>query len=441
MSISNMNRRDFLKGCGAAAAASVAGTGMFFATPAQAAVSNDTIVHVFLRGGIDGLNLVVPIAGADRGFYEEARPDLQIAVSGSYAALPLALASGAQTGFGLHPSATGLRDLWVDSKLAIVQSCGMPTTVTRSHFDAQLYLDLGTPGLVGTGTGWITRAWAAQAGQAAQLPVLAVNSRQPNNMLGSTSALSMGTPSDFSLNRGAWAWQKWRDGMPVGTKGLNETLASLWNGSSQLEGDGRRADAALRLIASKTYADLPASWPTSDFARQLWVVAQTIRFGMGLRYAAVDLGGWDTHEGQGTAGSGYHYYQNRIAELSQALTAFYVEMAAGGEASRVTVVVQSEFGRRVRENASGGTDHGYGNPMLVLGGTVKGRRMLGTWSGLNPEILSPHFGDIPANTDFRQVLSELLIRRLGNHQLSSIFPGYSGYAPLNIVHGTDITPV
>lgn len=441
MSLSNINRREFLKGCGVAAAASVAGTGMFFAGPAQAAVSNDTIVHVFLRGGLDGLNLVVPIAGADRGYYEEARPDLAIPATGGYAALALALANGTQTGFGLHPAANGLRDLWLDGKLAIVQSCGMPDTVTRSHFDAQLYLDLGTPGRTGTGSGWISRAWAAQTGTSAQLPALAINSRQPNNMLGSTAALTMGNPSDFALNTGAWSWQKWREGMPAGTKGLNETLASLWTGSTQLEQDGARADAALRLVAQQPYANLPGSWPTSDFAKQLWIVAQTIRFGLGLRYAAVDLGGWDTHEGQGTAGSGYHYYQNKIAELSQALTALYVELAAGGEASRVTIVVQSEFGRRVRQNGSGGTDHGYGNPMLVLGGPVNGRRMYGTWEGLNPEVLSPHFGDIPANTDFRRVLSEILIRRMGNNKLSSIFPNYTGYSPLGLVKGTDIPPV
>jgi hypothetical protein len=197
----------------------------------------------------------------------------------------------------------------------------------------------------------------------------------------------------------------------------------------------------MRLIAQQGYTStLPATWPTTTFARQLWTVAQSVRFNLGLRYAAIDLGGWDTHESQGTAGSGYHFYQNKIAELSQALTAFYNELNATGEMGRVTVIVQSEFGRRVRQNGSGGTDHGYGNPLLVMGGPINGRRMYGQWLGLDPQILSPYFGDIPATTDFRRVFSELVIRRMGNNKLGEIFPGYTGYSPLGIFKGSDLVP-
>src|SRR3546814_19706134 len=152
-----LDRREFLKGCCATAAVgAVAGPSLLFSDPAHAAANPyDTIVHVFLRGGIDGLNLVPPVSGNDRAFYEEARPDLSIAASGAYGALPLTLASGAATGFGLHPSATGLHDIWTDGKLALVNSCGLLTTVTRSPFDAQLYLHLGTPAPQGPGTGWL----------------------------------------------------------------------------------------------------------------------------------------------------------------------------------------------------------------------------------------------------------------------------------------------
>ncbi|MFC3715694.1 DUF1501 domain-containing protein [Luteimonas soli] len=439
-----LDRREFLKGCCATAAVgAVAGPSLLFSDPAHAAANPyDTIVHVFLRGGIDGLNLVPPVSGNDRAFYEEARPDLSIPATGTYAALPLTLSSGAATGFGLHPSATGLRDIWTDGKLAIVNSCGLLTTVTRSHFDAQLYLDLGTPGTKGAGTGWLTRAWNSQPGAPgnAAMPALAVNSRTPANMLGSTEALTMGSPSDFALNSGAWAWQRTREDSPAGLKGVNETLATLWKGQTGLEASGRSADASLRVIAGQPYADMPATWPDSTFARQLWTVAQSIRFNLGMRYAAVDLGGWDTHDGQGTAGAGYHYYQNQVADLSQALAAFYGELKTGGEIGRVTVVVQSEFGRRVRQNGSRGTDHGYGNPLLVLGGAVNGRKLYGSWKGLDPEILSPYFGDVPVTTDFRRVLSELLIRRMGNNHLSAVFPGYTGYSPLGIVQGSDMTP-
>lgn len=439
-----IDRREFLKGCCATAAVGAAGPMMLFSERAQGAVNSyDTVVLVFLRGGMDGLNLVPPIAGNDRGFYEEARPSLNIATSGTYGALPLTLADGSATGFGLHPSATGLHGLWDAGRLAIVHSCGMPTVVTRSHFDAQLYLDLGTPGNQGSGTGWMTRAWAAQSGNAGAptLPLLAVASRQPASLLGATQALAMASPTDFALNAGAWQWQQYRSGLPAGTKGVNETMAALWSGRTGAELDGQRADNALRVIGSQAFTStLPAGWPTTTFARQLWTVAQSIRFDLGMRFATVDLGGWDTHDGQGTAGSGYHFFQNKIAELSQALTAFYNELNTTGEAARVTVIVQSEFGRRVRANGSGGTDHGYGNPLLVLGGPVNGRRFYGQWMGLDPQVLSPYFGDIPVTTDYRRVFSEMMIRRLGNNQLGRVFPGYAGYAPMGIFQGSDLAP-
>ncbi len=439
----SLDRREFIKGCGTvAAAATLGGPAMLFSREAHAAVNPfDTIVVVFLRGGIDGLNLVPPTAGNDRGFYEEARPSLRIPTTGEFSALPLTLANGTDTGFGLHPSAVGLHELWNLGKFAIVQCCGMPSVVTRSHFDAQAYLDLGTPGNPNNATGWMTRAWKTQpaGGTPGAMPLLAVSSRQPANLRGSTQSLSMPSPGDFALTSGAPQWQAYRSGMPVGTKGVTETLASLWAGQSGVEFSGQRADASMRLIAQQGYTTtLPATWPTTTFARQLWTVAQSVRFNLGLRYAAIDLGGWDTHENQGTTGNSL--YSNKIAELSQALTAFYNELNATGEMGRVTVIVQSEFGRRVRQNGSGGTDHGYGNPLLVLGGPVNGRRMYGQWQGLDPQVLSPYFGDIPATTDFRRVFSELVIRRMGNNKLGEIFPGYTGYSPLGIFQGSDLVP-
>ena len=440
MSDYTLTRREFVKGCCSAALVGGAGSSLMFADDAIAAANSyDTVVHLFLRGGMDGLNLVLPVSGADRTFYEEARPDLAIATSGAYGALPLTLGTGAATGFGLHPSATGLRDLWNDGKLAIVHACGMPTG-TRSHFDSQLSIDLGTPGKFGTTTGWMTRAWQTRAAStpAAVLPALGISGTQPIGLMGATDALTMSSPQDFDLNAGAWAWQRVRADSPAGFKGLNETLTEMWSGSTGIELNGKRADAALKTIGKQVYATLPATWPTGGFADQLWTIAQSIKFNLGLRFATLDLGGWDTHEGQGTAGSGYNYYQNKINELSAGLAAFFSELNSGGQMSRVTVIVQSEFGRRVRANANGGTDHGYGNPLLVLGGAVNGRRFYGSWPGLNPTTLSPTFGDVPVTTDYRRVFSEIMVRRMANPQLGTIFPGYAGYTPLGIVQGTDL---
>ncbi|RZA33275.1 MAG: DUF1501 domain-containing protein [Lysobacteraceae bacterium] len=438
-----LTRREFVKGCCSAALVGTTGSSLMFADDAVAAANSyDTVVHLFLRGGLDGLNLVLPTSGADRTFYEQARPNLAIAASGTYGALPLTLTGGAATGFGLHPSATGLRDLWNDGKLAIVHACGLATIVTRSHFDAQLFIDMGTPGKVGSGTGWMTRAWDSRPAStpAAILPALGVSGTQPAGLVGATDALTMSSPRDFGLNSGAYQWQQVREGSPAGFKGMNETLADLWSGRTGIELNGRRAEEALRTIGRQAYAALPATWPTGGFADQLWTIAQSIRFNLGLRFATLDLGGWDTHENQGTAGAGFSYYQNKIAELSAALTAFYTELNNSGNMSRVTVIVQSEFGRRVRENANRGTDHGYGNPLLVLGGPVNGRRFYGNWPGLNPETLSATFGDVPVKTDYRRVFSEIMIRRMANPKLDAVFPGYAGYSPLGIVQGTDLAP-
>ncbi|GHA81556.1 DUF1501 domain-containing protein [Cognatilysobacter bugurensis] len=430
MDTPSISRRHFLKGCTAAAAVAAAGPQLFFSSVHAAANGHDTLVVLFLRGGLDGLNLVVPVSGEDRAHYEAARPTLAIPVSGTYGALPLTLASGAATGFGLHPSAVGLRDLWDGGQLAIVHACGLRESVTRSHFDAQLTIELGVMGRQGIGTGWLARAMNTQPGVsgAEPMPALAVNSRQPASFGGSTHALTMASPGDFQLNSGAWNWQKTRADSPAGLVGVNETLARLWGGPTGLEGDGARAERALSTIARQSFGAPPAGWPTSTIARQLWTVAQSIRAGLGLRYAALDLGGWDTHDGQGSAGSGYHYFQNKVAELSQALAAFHNELALTGHAGRVTTVVQSEFGRRVRENAARGTDHGYGNPVLVLGGAVNGRRFYGQWPGLSPETLSPTYGDVPVTTDYRQVIGEILVRRMGHTDVAAVFPGYAASA-------------
>lgn len=438
-----ITRRQFLQGVCATATVGAIGPRLIFGTDAHAAANgHDTVVSLFLRGGMDGLNLVLPIAGADRTHYEEARPTLAIPVSGTYGALPLTLAAGTGTGFGLHPSATGLRDLWNAGRMAIVHSAGLLTSVTRSHFDAQLMIDLGTPGQQGGGVGWLARAMNTQPGMVGSeaMPALGISNRQIASLNGTARALAMASPNDFRLNGGPWQWQMAGGGRAI-TRGVNEVMGALWGGPTGLETDGLRADAALDVVATQTWAAIPATWPNNAFSRQLWTIAQAIRFGFGLRYATLDLGGWDTHDGQGSAGSGYHYYQNKIAELSAALAAFHAELDATGHMSRVTVTVQSEFGRRVRENANRGTDHGYGNPMLVIGGAVNGRRFYGDWRGLHPETLSPYFGDVPVTTDHRRVLSEILIRRMGNANIGAIFPNYAAYSPLGIVQGADIAPV
>lgn len=431
-----ISRRQFLKGCSAAAVAGAVGPRLVFGPEAnaQSAGTTDTVVVLFLRGGMDGLNFVVPVTGVDRTYYEQARPGLAIAATGTYGALPLTLTGGTATGFGLHPSATGLRDLWDAGRVAVVHACGVLGSASRSHFDAQMAIERGLA--VGTTSGWLARAVETDQSLTGVMPALSAGSNPPTSFAGSAWPIAMNSPADFKLNHGAWAWQTTQPDSPAGHVGLNQTLNKLWSGGhTGVERAGARTDTALQVIAAQPYGALPAGWPTSAIAQQLWTVAQSIRFGIGLRYATLDLGGWDTHDGQGTAGSGWHYYQNKIAELSQALSAFQAELEASGLAPRVTTIVQSEFGRRVRQNSNGGTDHGYGNPVLVMGGSVVGRRFYGTWPGLAAGVLATANGDLPVTTDYRQVLSEILVKRMGFPGIGAVFPNMA-YSPLGLVQAT-----
>ena len=181
-----------------------------------------------------------------------------------------------------------------------------------------------------------------------------------------------------------------------------------------------------------------ATYPQGEFGEQLQVIAQLMKLRVGLSVATLDLGGWDTHDNQGVGGG---YYSNLVARLAQGLAALYLDLDSGGNdnlANCLTLVLQSEFGRRLRENANRGTDHGHGNVMLVMGGSVNGG-LYGEWPGLGSDQLFDN-ADLQVTTDFRRVLSEILIRRLGNPRLGQIFPGYGNYTPMGLVQGDDLPP-
>jgi uncharacterized protein (DUF1501 family) len=176
-----------------------------------------------------------------------------------------------------------------------------------------------------------------------------------------------------------------------------------------------------------------AAYPSGEFGENLKTIAKLIKLGVGLRAATVDLGGWDTHEGQGDGSAGY--LNTLVTELSTGLAAFYTDLAGSSSpthADRLTVVVVSEFGRRLSENASHGTDHGHGSGIFVLGGQVNGGQVFTSWPGLQNEQLYDR-ADLAVTIDYRQVLSEIVLRRLGNSQLNTVFPGYEGFQPLGIV--------
>ena len=444
------NRRDFLKlsSLGAMTASVVPGARLAFGETQSNGY--DTLLVVFLRGGCDGLHMVPPVGGAtnDRAYYELARPQLQIPVSGNGAALPLANSAGR---FGLHPRASGLYSLYQANKMAVVVGAGMPAPVTRSHFDAQQTMEYGTPGSTNIGSGWLTRHLnSASLPTAVVMPAISAGSITANSLIASTDSITMGSGSDFRIDTSAWNWNA-RDHYsppPTGLNGLVERLPELWTGNNSLEAAGRQTLDALSVIRPMNFGAYAAAngavYPNSGFANQLKMIAQLVKADVGLRVGAIDFGGWDTHNGQGVPTSTYDAYGINVQTMSDALTAFYTDLNGAGASnfsSRTNVIVMSEFGRRLRANGSGGTDHGYGNFMFALGGSVNGGKVYGgdTYAGLADEALFEG-EDVQVTTDFRRVLSEALIRRAGNNHLGQIFPGYSGYTPMGIFAGTDMAP-
>ena len=423
------SRRGFMVGCSAAIAAMAGGRlGYVAFGSAEDEPNQDIILVVFLRGGCDGLSVVAPTAGADRGHYEIGRDRLALPTTGDRALLPLT------DQFGLHHAAAPLHDLYQDSKLAVVHAAGLISD-TRSHFDAMQYMELGTPGSKSATSGWLTRHLQSAPGLPDEIimPALSVGNLQPTSLLGSRESVGMTSPDSFDL-AGHWRYGDWQ----------RHSLREMYSGNTHLHLAGLQTLNAVDVIEYNdpgAYApENGAEYPGGSFGNNLQAVAQMIKMQIGLRVATVDLGGWDTHEYQGDEGGGY--FQDHLSELARGLGAFYTDLsnsAGTNHMQRITVVVLSEFGRTFKENASRGTDHGHGNVMLLLGDQVNGGQIYGDWPGLHTDQLYDR-RDLEITTDYRRVLSEVVIRRLGNPNLGIIFPGFAGYQPLDIVKGADLTP-
>ena len=432
------SRRRFMQGCCSAIAAmsgsKITGTmfdqGSPLVNQADGAAGNgEILVVLYLRGGLDGLNFIPPVDGDQRGFYEGFRPTLQIPTTGENAALAL------DGEFGMHPRATALHEIYQNGNLAIVQAVG--NAGSRSHFDAQAYMELGTPFVKTTKSGWLARTLGTQPDLPPDvlLPVLATGSSSPTSLFGEQSTLNMSNGSSIGFSNAHWDY---RDDL---RKAVREMYS---DGFSLVKDAGLQALNAADIIetfGSDSYT--PANgveYPNSGLGRDMRTIASMIKLDLGLRVATVDYGGWDTHDTQDWSPNNGNY-SNRIGNLSDSLAAFYKDLDgsdANALSKRTTVLVMSEFGRRVRENADRGTDHGTGNVFLVMGGCVKGG-MHGEFPGLQNDQLFMQT-DLRPTTDYRQILSEVVIRRMANPNIGNIFPGYEEYAPLDVVHGVDLTP-
>lgn len=448
------NRRDFLKGCCAAALGAGAGRAMAFFDPfvttGAKAQTGNVLVYLFLRGAIDGLHLLVPYSGGERAPYVTKRAGLAIPES--------RLRPIGASGWAWHPRAGGgagdavgstpkwLQKLYNDGRLGVMHATGMPTA-NRSHFEAQAMMEMGTPGSTGSSSGWLARYLATASGTHTPVlaPAVGFSGNLQTSLIGANDAVSMRDAQSFRVDGFHWGWND-SDGDLANHAGAHTKLLPLWQGDSSLEVAGRTAAEALAFMRSKDFAlqtpenadgYLPAGgavYPSShgaDLGRQLRNLAQIIRMpNNGLIAAAVDYGFWDTHESQGMPEPGnanqYDTFGNLTEGLGAALEAFQTDLNAAGQMQRVTVVIQSEFGRRFRPNESGGTDHGYANLMLALGNKVNGGQLHGTFPGLADGDLFEG-QDVDVTTDFRQVLSEALVKRMGlpTNQVAQVFPGFA----------------
>ncbi len=421
----SLSRRQFLRGCSAAIAALAGARLTRLAFGATNAPNREILVVVFLRGGWDALNVLPPIAGADRALYEQARPNLRVAAGGAGGALSL----NGQLGF--HPALAPLLPFYQSQKLAVVQAVGL-TADTRSHFDAMQFMELGTPGVKTTTSGWLTRhlQTAANLPPDVLFPALSAGGSTALSLLGTSDAVAMSDPGGFRLD-GYW-------GLIDEQRAALRDLYATTDPADWLRLAGTETLDTIDLVEQSANGNyVPANgaqYPGGSFGDNLRAVAQLIKMEVGLQVATVDLGGWDTHEYQGDSGEGY--LAERLQELALGLAALYTDLDGGCGATfaqRTTILVMSEFGRRLRENANHGTDHGHGSAMLALGGSVRGGQVYGTWPGLATGQLYDGY-DLAVTTDYRRVLSEVLVRRLGQPltNLGTIFPGYAGYTPLGV---------
>ena len=383
-----------------------------FGMDLPAVARGKALICLFQRGAADALNVVVPHG---ESAYYALRPSIAIARPTSSVTRGAEAAIDLDGFFGLHPALAPLKPLWDRGLLAPVHAVGSPSA-TRSHFDAQDYMESGTPDVKGTTDGWLNRYLATHGtcescASASPSPFRAVSltPQTPRLLEGPAPTVAMSALDEFTVRA---------------TGGQAERLEALYRtGSADLvHGTGRETFEAVRMLRAanpQRYApEHGASYPRSQFGQRLRQIAQLIKSDVGLEIAFADVGGWDTHVNQGGATG---QLANRLDDFAGSVAALCTDL--GDRMENVVILTMSEFGRMARENGNRGTDHGHAGAMFVIGGSVKGRRVHGTWPGLAREQLYEG-RDLALTTDFRAVFSEIAIRHLGATKPDALFPGY-----------------
>jgi uncharacterized protein (DUF1501 family) len=376
------------------------------------------LIVLFQRGAADALNVVVP--HGERAYYQ-MRPTIAIPrpVSGSAAS-----AIDLDGFFGLHPSLAPMKRLWDDGILAPVHAVGSPSN-TRSHFDAQDYMESGTPDNKGTRDGWLNRYLAvkgtcdeckladtgAHHGAGSPFRAVSMTPQTPRILEGAAPNVAMNSLDEFTIR----------------TNGSQaDRIEALYRtGSADVVhaagGEMFEAMKILKAANPRQYApENGADYPRSPFGQHLRQIAQLIKSDVGLEIAFADVGGWDTHVNQGGVNG---QLANRLDDFANSIAALVQDL--GTRMADVTILTMSEFGRTARQNGNAGTDHGHATAMFVIGGDVKGKKVYGKWPGLEPEQLNEG-RDLALTTDFRSVFSEVAFKHLGAAKMDAVFPGFDG---------------
>jgi uncharacterized protein (DUF1501 family) len=402
----SITRRIFLRNS-ALAVVGTAAVPSFLTRAAFGAVegraSTKRLVVIFQRGAADGLNIVVPHAEPQ---YYAMRPSINI---------PRKSVIDLDGFFGLHPSLASFQPLWQQRHLAIVHAAGSPDT-TRSHFDAQDFMETGTPGVKATEDGWLNRSLhnLPPTPQQSAFRAIALGPSLPRILSGAEPAVAMNNINDFSVGG-------IKNPKPSPAASAFEAMYDH-SSDSVLHGTGEETFDAVKMLKAADpgkYAPAAgANYPKGRFGDSLRQLAQLIKANLGVQVAFADIGGWDNHVNEGaTEGQ----LANVLGDFSQSLAAFWTDLGDLGEDT--VVVTMSEFGRTARENGNRGTDHGHANVMFVLGGPVRGGKVYGRWPGLDQSQLYEG-RDLALTTDFRQVIGEAVARHMGNKNLADVFPGY-----------------
>lgn len=398
-----ITRRVFLRN-GALGAVGTAAIPLFlqravFAAPDPGTRSKRLVV-IFQRGAADGLNIVVPHG---EPAYYALRPTISV---------PRNAVIDLDGFFGLHPSLAPLQTIWNQKHLAIVHAAGSPDP-TRSHFDAQDFMESGTPGVKATEDGWLNRSLHTIPASDSPFRAVAMGPSIPRILSGPEAVVAINNINDFGVGG--------RNGK---ASPIENSFEAMYAGSvdAVLHGSAEETFDAVKMLKSANPEQYtPASgvtYPRGRFGEGLKQLAQLIKANLGVQVAFADIGGWDHHVNEGSTEG---QIANVLRDFGQSLASFWTDL--GDLAEDTVVVTMSEFGRTVHENGNRGTDHGHANVMFVLGGPVRGGRVYGRWPGLNSSELY-EARDLAVTTDFRTVLAELVQRQLHGSDMSAVFPGF-----------------